>query len=101
MGCWSRYVKPVVRELRKEITKQALTAAGHIVRAFDSAIADGKITKAEAGSLGATVLASAFGLTMGAATATITIAVRTFGEAHEGVDPGLLDGEDDDAPEIE
>jgi len=101
MGCWSKYVKPAVKELRREITKQALTAAGHIVRTFDVAIADGRMTKAEAGTLGTAVLASAFGLTMGAAQATITIAVRTFGEAHEGIDPAMLDGEDDDAPDVE
>ena len=101
MGCWSRYVKPAVKELRREITKQALTAAGHIVRSLDGAIADGRITKAEAGEIGASVLKAAFGLTAGAAQATITIAVRTFSEAHEGVDPALLDGEDDDAPDVE
>ena len=101
MGCWSKYVKPAVKELRKEITKQALTAAGRIVQTLDVVIADGRITKAEAGALGASVLSAAFGLTAGAAQATITIAVRTFGAAHEGIDPGLLDDEEDDTPEVE
>ena len=101
MGCWTKYVKPAVKELRREITKQALTAAGHIVRTLDVVIEDGRITKAEAGTLGAALLSSAFGLTAGAAHATITIAVRTFGLAHDGVDPAALDGEDDDGPDVE
>jgi len=100
MGCWSKYVKPVVRELRDEITKEALTAAGRIVRIIDPAIADGKLTKIEAGSIAAATIKEAFGLTMGAAIAVVTIAVRTFTERHAGIDPSVLNDEEDDGPPV-
>lgn len=98
MGCWKR-LQPAIREIRKELNKQIMAAAGRIVLSLQTKISDGKLTKQEARDLGTEALALCFAISTGAAEAAITVAVRVFIKGDET--PEDVEADDDDAPDVE
>ena len=111
MGCFKKYIKPVISDGIKEIravgTARAMSAAAVIVSALMTKISDGQVTveeraelkaltKAQAGALAADILSEGLKISTGAAEMLVTAAVKAIND--KGADPselGVMDEEDE------
>lgn len=98
MGCWGKYIVPIYKEVRGELTKRMFREAGVVVKVLDAALADEKITKDEAKLIATTGFVGAFDISMGAAEMLLTAAVRVFSDRHGNNSIDAVDEEEDDAP---